>query len=93
MMTFDKFNETANYYSKTSRTTGINVWNQEEIQCQFIELVEKCDLTKEQIDNLESFMIENNATIDMAPTKNNSSKEFSIMAKSNNEVIGKSKIA
>ena len=43
MITFEKFNETANYYSRTSRTTGRNVWNQDEIQRQFSELIVNCD--------------------------------------------------
>ena len=90
MMTFGKFNETVNYYSKTSRTTAQNVWNQDEIQRQFTELVANCNLTKEQIEMLNCFMVSNNATIDMKPTKNNSANEFNVFIKSNEDVIEKS---
>ena len=93
MITFEKFNETANYYSKTSRTTGRNVWNQDEIQRQFSELIVNCDLTKEQLTSLEGFMIRDNATIDMAPTKNTSVQEFNESIKSKEDVFQKSRAA
>lgn len=92
-ITFEKFNETANYYSKTSRTTGKNVWNQDEMQQQFMTLISDCNLTKEQLENLESFMVENNATIDMTDSKNKSAQEFGEMVKSNNTENQKSRIA
>lgn len=89
MITFEKFNETANYYSKTSRTTGCNVWNQDEIQRLFTELIFNCNLTKEQTENLEAFMIGDNATIDMIPTKNNSAKDFSNVISLNKDIVRK----
>ena len=92
-ITFEKFNETANYYSKTSRTTGKNVWNQDEIQKQFMGLISECNLTQEQIEKLETFMVENNATIDMEASKNNSVQEFSEIAISKKQKNSKTKVA
>lgn len=92
-MTFEKFNETINYYSKTTRTTGNNVWNQDEVQHQFMSLISNCNLTKEQLENIENFMVENNASLDMAATKNNSAKEFKEFSKSKGESLQKSKVA
>ena len=89
-ITFDKFNETINYYSKTTRTTGNNVWNQDEVQRQFMGLISNCNLTKEQLENVECFMVENNSTIDMNPTKNASVQEFSAIAKAKEVSIQKS---
>jgi len=93
MITFGKFNETANYYSRTSRTTGRNVWNQDEIQRQFSELIVNCDLTKEQVTSLEGFMIGDNATIDMAPTRNKSVQAFNETVKAREDVFQKSRVA
>ena len=84
-VTFEKFNDTINYYSKTTRTTGKNVWNQDEVQRQFTGIISNCDLTKEQKTSIASFMVENNATIDMAPSKNASATSFSELAKSYSE--------
>lgn len=84
-VTFEKFNDTINYYSKTTRTTGKNVWNQDEVQRQFTEIISNCDLTKEQRTSITSFMVENNAAIDMTPTKNASVKDFNELAKSYSE--------
>ncbi|MBE6152065.1 MAG: hypothetical protein E7165_01970 [Firmicutes bacterium] len=82
-ITFTKFNETLNYCSKTSRTTGENVWNQDEIQRAFIKLIEPCTLTKEQLNAIDSFMVYNNITIGGQKTENPSVKEFrEFMAKS-----------
>ena len=87
MITFEKFNVNANYYSKTSRTTGKNVWNQNEMQQLFMALIEPCNLSKEQLANLECFVVSNNATIDMEPSKNNSAQEFSEIVKAKEEVV------
>lgn len=92
-MTFEKFNETANYYSKTSRTTGNNVWNQDEMQHQFTDLIANCDLTKEQLSSLKSFMVSDNSTIDMTNSKNSSVQEFDDFVKLNEDVIQKSRVA
>lgn len=89
-ITFEKFNETINYYSKTTRTTGNNVWNQDEVQRQFSGLISSCNLTKEQLENIECFMVEDNAVIDMTPTKNSSVHEFSDIAKTKEATIQKS---
>ncbi|MBE6138187.1 MAG: hypothetical protein E7173_00390 [Firmicutes bacterium] len=92
-VTFTKFNETANYYSRMTRTTGDNAWNQDEIQRQFTSLISDCDLTKEQITSLESFMVSNNRVIDMTDTKNMSATEFSETARAREISIQKSKAA
>ena len=75
-MTFTKFNETVNYCSKTSRTTGESAWNQDEIQRAFIRMIEPCDLTLEQLNAIDSFMVYNNVTIGGQKTENPSVKEF-----------------
>lgn len=89
-MTFEKFNETINYYSKTTRTTGNNVWNQDEVQHQFMGLISNCNLTKEQLENIECFMVENNSAIDMAQTKNASVQEFNEIVKAKEASMQKS---
>jgi len=92
-VTFGKFNETANYYSRLTRTTGVNAWKQDEIQSQFASLVADCDLTKEQLTSLESFMVSTDATIDMTETKNISATEFGETVKEKENLVQKSKVA
>lgn len=92
-ITFEKFNETINYYSKATRTTGVNAWKQDEVQKQFTSLISDCDLNKEQLSSLESFMIGTDATIDLSETKNNSAIEFSEFVSSKEETIQKAKAA
>lgn len=92
MVNFEEFNKTANYYTSASRNFGHNVWDQDDIQRKFIELIVNCNLTKEQRDSLKEFIVSNNATIDMEPTKNNSVNEFNDFIKSNEDVIEKSMI-
>lgn len=79
-VTFEKFNETANYYSKASRTTGNSVWNQNDIEKEFMNMVSNCNLTKEQVESLSAFMsVENSKTFnEMINSKNleNSGKSF-----------------
>lgn len=75
-MTFEKFNESANYYSARTRATGKNVWDQNAFQREFQELIAGCNLTSQQLDDLASIMVENNAVLDMEPSKNSSYQEF-----------------
>lgn len=79
-VTFTKFSETANYYSKASRTTGKSVWNQNELENQFMNMISNCNLTKEQVESLSAFMSVDNAKKfnEMVTSKNleNNSKSF-----------------
>lgn len=92
-ITFEKFNENINYYSKATRTTGVNAWRQDELQSQFTSLISECELTKEQLSSLDSFMIGTDATIGLNETKNNSVIEFSEFINSKEETIQKAKAA
>lgn len=75
-MTFNNLNEKMNYYSEISKKTGENTWNQDAIQNDFIEMVSKCNLPIEKLEKLESFMVHDNAILDMAPSKNKSCEVF-----------------
>lgn len=76
-MTFTNLNDKMNYYSEISKKTGKNNWDQEAIQNNLIELVSKCNLPVEKLEKIESFMVRDNATLDMEPSKNKSCEVFS----------------
>lgn len=90
-MTFGLLNDKMNYYSEISKKTGENTWNQDLIQNDFIEMVSKCNLSIEQMDRLENYMIKNNATIDMQPSNNKSCETFSKLVDTKKEEINISK--
>ncbi len=75
-MTFTSLNDKMNYYSEISKKTGKNNWNQDVIQNDLIEMVSKCNLPVEKLEKLESFMVRDNATLDMEPGKNKSCEVF-----------------
>lgn len=76
MISFEKFNGELNYYTGISKKTGNNNWNQDSAQNSFIELIENCSLTPNQVEALSSAMIRNNAVLDMEPSKNMSVEKF-----------------
>lgn len=69
-MNFTKLNEKMNYYSKVSKQTGVNNWNQDAIQNDFIEMIQEVNLTNSQIEQISNLMVSNNAVLDMEPSKN-----------------------
>ena len=75
-MTFTSLNDKMNYYSEISKKTGKNNWNQEAIQNDLIEMVSKCNLPLEKLERIESFMVRDNSTLDMEPSKNKSCEVF-----------------
>lgn len=75
-MTFTNLNDKMNYYSEISKKTGKNNWNQDAIQNDLIEIVSKCNLPVEKLEKLESFMVRDNAALDMEPSKNRSCEVF-----------------
>ncbi len=81
MMSFNKLNDEANYYSELSGKTGNNCWNQDKFQSNFINMIQSCNLTKEQIEKLSNLMVRDNASIDMAPSYNKSADIFADFAK------------
>ena len=91
MMTFENWNNEINYYSSISKKTGKNSWNQNSAQLGFIELIENCELTKEQAQMLEESMIKNNAVLDMEPSNNKESIEKFHSVIKIKELDGKSK--
>lgn len=94
-MTFNSLNDKMNYYSEISKKTGENTWNQDVIQNDFIEMISKCNLSLEQMNKLENYMVKNNATIDMQPSNNKSCDTFSKLVdmKKEEAKISKQKIA
>lgn len=94
-MTFGLLNEKMNYYSEISKKTGENTWNQDLIQNDFIEMISKCNLSVEQMDKLENYMVKNNATIDMKSSNNKSYDSFNKLVDMKKEEIkiSKQKIA
>lgn len=76
-MTFTNLNDKMNYYSEISKKTGKNNWDQDGIQNDLIEIVSKCNLPVEKLERIESFMVRDNATLDMEPSKNKSCEVFS----------------
>lgn len=91
MMTFEKWNDEINYYSSISKKTGKNSWNQNNAQLGFIELIENCELTPEQVNKLEGAIVKNNAILDMEPSNNKESIERFHSAIKVRELEGKSK--
>ena len=91
MMSFNKLNDEANYYSELSGKTGQNSWNQDKFQSNFISMVESCNLTKEQVEKIGNLMVRNNAEIDMAPSNNKSVTEFEVFAKNRVDALEQSK--
>lgn len=81
MMNFNTLNDEANYYSKMSKTSGVNKWEQDKFQSNIIGLIESCNLTKEQIEKIGNLMVKNNKELDMAPSNNKSAAEFKDFAK------------
>lgn len=71
-MTFNSLNNQMNYYCGISKKTGSNAWNQDDVQRDFVEMITGCNLSLEQLESLEIYMVKNNATIDMEPTMNKS---------------------
>ena len=69
-MTKEKWNDEINYYTSISKKTGKNSWNQNTAQLGFVELIENCELTPEQINKLERTIVKNNAILDMEPSNN-----------------------
>lgn len=91
MMSFNKLNDEANYYSELSGKTGENQWNQDKFQSDFINMIESCNLTKEQIEKLSNLMVRDNASIDMTPSYNKSVTEFDEFAKNKVDTLEQSK--
>lgn len=81
MMNFNTLNDEANYYSRMSKTSGVNKWEQDEFQSKMISLIEPCNLTKEQIEKIGNLMVQHNEELDMAPSNNKSVAEFEDFAK------------
>ena len=75
-MTFTNLNDKMNYYSEISKKTGKNSWNQDAIQNDLIEIISKCNLPIEKLERIESFMVRDNATLDMESSKNKSCEVF-----------------
>lgn len=75
-MTFTNLNDKMNYYSEISKKTGKNKWDQDAIQNDFIEIVSKCNLPVEKLERIESFMVHDNASLDMQPSNNKSYEVF-----------------
>lgn len=75
-MTFTNLNDKMNYYSEISKKTGKNNWDQDAIQNDLIEIVSKCNLPVENLERIESFMVRDNATLDMEPSRNKSCEVF-----------------
>ena len=75
-MTFTNLNDKMNYYSEISKKTGKNKWDQDAIQNDLIEIVSKCNLPVEKLERIESFMVHDNATLDMEPSRNKSCEVF-----------------
>ena len=76
-MTFTNLNEKMNYYCEISKKTGENNWDQDAIQNSFVEMISKCSLPIEKLEKIESFMVHDNASLDMKPSKNKSCEVFS----------------
>lgn len=76
MMSFNKLNDEANYYSELSQRTGVNSWNQDKFQNGMFEMITDLDLTKEQLIGLLDSMVKDNAELDMTPSYNKSKDEF-----------------
>ena len=57
MMSFNKLNDEANYYSELSGKTGINSWDQDKFQAGIISMIQDLNLTKEQIEKLGNFEV------------------------------------
>ena len=91
MMSFNKLNDEANYYSELSQKTGKNSWDQDKIQSEIISMIESCNLTKEQIEKLGNLMVRNNAELDMIPSNNKSVTEFEVFAKNKVQDLEQSK--
>lgn len=91
MMNFNAINDEANYYSELGQKTGQNQWNQDKFQSNLINMIESCNLTKEQIEKLGNLMVGNNAELDMAPSNNKSVDVFNDFAKNKLAELGKSK--
>lgn len=92
MITFEKWNNEIEYYSSISKKTGKNLWDQDKAQLGFVELIENCELTPDQINELDKAMIKNNAVLDMEPSNNKKSIEgFNRIIKSR-ELEEKSKV-
>lgn len=75
-MTFTNLNDKMNYYSEISKKTGKNNWDQDAIQNDLIGIVSKCNLPVEKLERIESFMVRDNATLDMEPSRNKSCEVF-----------------
>ena len=91
MMTFGQWNDEINYYSILSKRTGKNSWNQDKAQLGYLETIEKCELTAEQVDRLNGVMVKNNAVLDMEPSNNKESIEKFHSIIKTRELEGKSK--
>ncbi len=75
-MTFTNLNDKMNYYSEISKKTGKNKWDQDAIQNDLIEIVSKCNLPVEKLERIESFMVRDNAALDMESSRNKSCEVF-----------------
>lgn len=97
MMSFNKLNDEANYYSELSAKTGNNCWNQDKFQTSMIEMIQDLNLSKEQVEKIGNLMVKDNASIDMEPSNNKSVTEFESVAKHKLETFeqnkGMSKVA
>ena len=54
---FMSFNSLANYYSK------VNNWDQNKIQEAFLGMISNCELSKEQVEKIETNLVVDNASI------------------------------
>lgn len=97
MMSFNKLNDEANYYSELSGKTGKNSWNQDKFQSGVISMIEELNLSQEQIEKIGNLMVQDNASIDMEVSHNKSVAEFEQFAKNKINTLeqnkGMSKVA
>lgn len=93
-MTFSTLNDQMNYYCRISKKTGNNSWNQDDVQKSFVEMISNCSLSLEQLETLETYIVKNDASIDMEPSNNKSYAELEnmISIKKEETKISKQKI-
>ena len=70
---FLNWNSLANYYSK------VNNWDQDKIQEMFIGMITNCDLSKEQVEQIEVNLVHNNASLGGKGVNKNSIERFNVV--------------
>lgn len=70
---FFNWNALANYYSK------VNNWDQNKIQEFFLGMIRNCELSKEQVEKIETNLVVNNASIGGKGKNEGSIERFNVI--------------